>query len=45
MLVINVLLFTTLITEIIGPVMTRWAIRQAGEADVSEAGKRGELEE
>lgn len=42
MLVINVLLFTTLITEIIGPAMTRWAIRRAGEADVSEAGKRRE---
>ncbi|MFH1006202.1 MAG: cation:proton antiporter [Candidatus Latescibacterota bacterium] len=30
-LVINILLFTTLITEIVGPLMTRWAIGRAGE--------------
>jgi Kef-type K+ transport system membrane component KefB len=31
-LVINVLLFTTIITEIVGPLTTKWAITQAGEA-------------
>lgn len=31
-LVINILLFTTLITEVVGPIMTRWAIHRAGEA-------------
>lgn len=30
-LVINILLFTTLITEVVGPLMTRWAIGRAEE--------------
>ena len=30
-LVINLLLFTTLITEVVGPLMTRWALGRAGE--------------
>jgi NhaP-type Na+/H+ or K+/H+ antiporter len=30
-IVINVLLFTTIITEIIGPLMTRYALKKAGE--------------
>jgi len=29
--VINILLFTTIITEVVGPVLTRFAITQAGE--------------
>ena len=32
--IINVLLFTTIITEIIGPVLTRYALRKAGEVNV-----------
>jgi Kef-type K+ transport system membrane component KefB len=30
-LVINVLLFTTIITEIVGPLLTRWVLGKAGE--------------
>jgi len=30
-LIINILLFTTVITELIGPVLTRFALRKAGE--------------
>jgi Kef-type K+ transport system membrane component KefB len=32
-IVINVLLFTTIITEIVGPLMTRYALKKAGEVD------------
>ena len=35
-LVINILLFTTLITEVIGPLMTRWAIGRAGETGTAQ---------
>jgi hypothetical protein len=31
--VINVLLGTTLVTEVIGPMLTRFALRRAGEAN------------
>ena len=34
-IVINVLLFTTLITEVIGPLLTRFALKKAGEIDPS----------
>jgi len=30
--VINILLFTTILTEIVGPLLTRRALRRAGEA-------------
>lgn len=30
-LVINILLFTTIITEVLGPVLTKWALTKAGE--------------
>jgi len=43
-LVINILLFTTIITETVGPVLIRWAIRRAGEAKAS-VGESGSLEE
>ena len=29
--VINILLFTTIITEIVGPLLTKWALKRAGE--------------
>lgn len=35
-LVIHILLFTTLITEVVGPIMTRWAVHRAGEAGAGE---------
>ena len=35
-IVINVLLFTTIITEIIGPLLTRYALKKAGEVHVSD---------
>ncbi len=34
-IVINVLLFTTIITEIVGPLLTRYALKKAGEVNVS----------
>ncbi len=34
-IVINVLLFTTIITEIVGPLLTRYALKKAGEVHVS----------
>jgi hypothetical protein len=34
--VINVLLGTTIVTEIVGPVLTRYALRRAGEIDRAE---------
>lgn len=34
--VINVLLFTTIITEIIGPLMTRYALKKAGEVHLTD---------
>jgi Kef-type K+ transport system membrane component KefB len=34
-IVINVLLFTTIITEIVGPLLTRFALKKAGEVQVS----------
>ncbi len=36
-LVINILLFTTVITEIAGPYLTRWSLIKAGEARIKEA--------
>jgi Kef-type K+ transport system membrane component KefB len=33
--IINVLLFTTIITEIIGPLLTRFALKKAGETNTS----------
>lgn len=33
--IINILLFTTIITEVIGPLLTRFALRKAGEAEKS----------
>lgn len=35
-IVINVLLFTTIITEIVGPLLTRFALRKAGETHVGD---------
>jgi Kef-type K+ transport system membrane component KefB len=35
-IVINVLLFTTIITEIIGPLMTRYALKKAGEVHLTD---------
>jgi len=35
--VINLLLFTTIITEIIGPYLTRWSLIKSGEAKLEEA--------
>lgn len=32
-LVINVLLFTTIVTEIVGPLLTKWALGKAGERE------------
>lgn len=34
-IVINVLLFTTIITEVVGPMLTRYALKKAGEVHVS----------
>jgi Kef-type K+ transport system membrane component KefB len=34
--VINILLFTTIITEIVGPLLTKWALKRAGEIDALE---------
>ena len=32
-MVINILLFTTIITEILGPLLTKWALHKAGEIE------------
>lgn len=37
--VINLLLFTTIITETIGPFLTRWSLIKSGEAKLKEAGQ------
>lgn len=37
--VINILLFTTLFTEIIGPICTKYAVIRAGEAGKTKKGK------
>ncbi len=34
--IINILLFTTIITEIIGPLLTRFALQRAGEAELKD---------
>lgn len=34
LLVINILLFTTVITEVVGPLLTKWALTKAGERQV-----------
>ena len=33
-LVINILLFTTIITEVLGPILTKWALTKSGERQV-----------
>ncbi len=33
-LIINILLFTTIITEILGPMLTRWSLSKAGEINL-----------
>lgn len=32
-IVINILLFTTIITEILGPILTKWALKKSGEIE------------
>lgn len=39
--IINILLFTTVITEVIGPMLTSLALRRAGETNVADNAPRG----